>query len=288
MHIVADDLTGPAIRALLEDHLRDMHAQSPPESVHAMDVTRLSRPDVSFWSAWDGETLLGCAALRELDATQGEVKSMRTAPASRGRGVARALLAHVVAEARARGYARLSLETGSQPGFEPARRLYASAGFECCAPFADYVEDPNSVFMTLELPIMKITVETRVDAPIAAVWQAWTTPADIVQWNTASPDWHTTRAAVDLRVGGEFSSRMEARDGSMGFDFAGTYTQVVPHTLLEASFGERTMRVEFEEGPGGVTVRETFDAETTYPVEQQRQGWQAILDSFARHVERGR
>jgi putative acetyltransferase len=151
MHIVADDLTGHAIRTLLEDHLRDMHAQSPPESVHAMDVARLRRPDVSFWSAWDGEALLGCAALRELDAIHGEVKSMRTAPASRGRGVARALLAHVVAEARARGYARLSLETGSQPGFEPARRLYASLGFERCAPFGEYVEDPYSVFMTLVL-----------------------------------------------------------------------------------------------------------------------------------------
>jgi putative acetyltransferase len=116
-----------------------------------MDVERLRRPDVSFWSAWEGETLLGCAALRELDATHGELKSMRTAPAARGRGVARALLAHVLAEARARGYARLSLETGSQPGFEPARRLYASAGFGRCAPFGDYAEDPYSVFMSLDL-----------------------------------------------------------------------------------------------------------------------------------------
>jgi len=133
---------------------------------------------------------------------------------------------------------------------------------------------------------MKITVETVVAAPIEAVWQAWNTPVDIVMWNTASPDWHTTRASVDLRVGGAFSSRMEARDGSMGFDFEGTFTTIVPHSLIESSFGDRTLRVEFIEGAGGVTVRETFDAETVFPVEQQRAGWQAILDNFARHVER--
>ena len=132
---------------------------------------------------------------------------------------------------------------------------------------------------------MQITVETTVHAPIDAVWRAWNTPTDICQWNAASPDWHTTRAAVDLRVGGTFSSRMEARDGSMGFDFAGTYTQVIEHALIESTFGDRTLRVEFVPGPSGITVRETFDAETTYPVEQQRQGWQAILDNFARHVE---
>ncbi|MFZ4758087.1 MAG: SRPBCC family protein [Burkholderiaceae bacterium] len=133
---------------------------------------------------------------------------------------------------------------------------------------------------------MKITVETVVAAPIEAVWQAWNTPADIVVWNTASPDWHTTRASVDLRVGGAFSSRMEARDGSMGFDFEGTFTTIVLHSLIESSFGDRTLRVEFIEGAGGVTVRETFDAESVFPVEQQRAGWQAILDNFARHVER--
>ncbi len=131
---------------------------------------------------------------------------------------------------------------------------------------------------------MKITVETRVDAPIAKVWSAYTTPADIVQWNAASADWHTTRAEVDLREGGAFSSRMEARDGSFGFDFAGTYTRVVPQALLEYAFGERTAAVEFVPGADGVRVRVTFDAETENPVEQQRQGWQAILDNFARHV----
>lgn len=132
---------------------------------------------------------------------------------------------------------------------------------------------------------MLITVETHVRAPIAAVWKAWTTPEDIVQWNTASPDWHTTRASVDLRVGGAFSSRMEAKDGSMGFDFEGEYTQVVEQQLLEASFGGRSLRVEFIPGEAGVTVRETFEAENVFPEEQQRQGWQAILSNFARHVE---
>lgn len=132
---------------------------------------------------------------------------------------------------------------------------------------------------------MKITVATIVHAPIDAVWRAWTTPDDIKKWNAASNDWHTTTATVDLRVGGTFSSRMEAKDGSMGFDFAGTYTQVVPNQLIECTFGERTLRVEFTQGSDGVTVRETFDAESTHSVEQQREGWQAILNHFARHVE---
>lgn len=133
---------------------------------------------------------------------------------------------------------------------------------------------------------MKITVETTVNAPIDAVWRAWTTPEDITQWNAAQDDWHTTRASVDLRVGGSFSSRMEAKDGSMGFDFEGTYSAVVHHQLIESALGDRTLRVEFVPGPTGVTVRETFDAEPTHSLDQQRQGWQAILDRFARHVER--
>ncbi|MEQ1519021.1 MAG: SRPBCC family protein [Usitatibacteraceae bacterium] len=135
---------------------------------------------------------------------------------------------------------------------------------------------------------MKITVETNVKAPVAIVWSAYTTPEDIVQWNTASPDWHTTKSAVDLRVGGAFSSRMEAKDGSFGFDFAGTYTRIVPNECIEYSFGDRTGLVEFIEGTNGVTVRVTFDAETQHSVEQQRQGWQAILDNFAKHVEAGK
>lgn len=131
---------------------------------------------------------------------------------------------------------------------------------------------------------MKITIEAKVNAPIDAVWKAWNTPADIVQWNAASDDWHTTRAKVDLRAGGEFSSRMEAKDGSMGFDFAGTYTRIEPQRLIVCSFGDRELLVEFIEGKDGVTVRETFDSEPTHSVEQQRVGWQAILDRFARHV----
>ena len=132
---------------------------------------------------------------------------------------------------------------------------------------------------------MKITIEAIVNAPIEDVWRAWTTPDDIMKWNAASDDWHTTKASVDLRVGGAFSSRMEAKDGSMGFDFAGTYTKVLEHQLIECSFGDRVLLVEFSVGANGVTVHETFDAESTHSVEQQRQGWQAILNNFARHVE---
>ncbi|RYF68539.1 MAG: hypothetical protein EOO22_17570 [Comamonadaceae bacterium] len=132
----------------------------------------------------------------------------------------------------------------------------------------------------------KITVETTVAAPLAAVWKAYTTPDDIVQWNAASDDWHTTRATVDLRVGGKFSSRMEARDGSFGFDFEGTYTQVVPHSLLAYALGDRVATVEFSEALGaGVRVAVTFDPEETHSIDQQREGWQAILDRFKRHVE---
>lgn len=132
---------------------------------------------------------------------------------------------------------------------------------------------------------MKITVETVVRAPIERVWQAYTTPEDIVQWNAASDDWHTTRASVDLRVGGEFSSRMEAKDGSFGFDFAGTYTKIIPERLLEYSFGDRTASIEFTEIPDSINVKVIFDAETTHSIEQQQGGWQAILNNFARHVE---
>jgi len=132
---------------------------------------------------------------------------------------------------------------------------------------------------------MKITVETKVHAPLEQVWSAWTTPEDIMEWNAASDDWHTTAASVDLRVGGAFSSRMEARDGSIGFDFAGTYTRIAPSELIECSFGGRALLVEFLNGQEAVTVRETFDAEETHSEEQQRQGWQAILNRFAHYVE---
>ena len=132
---------------------------------------------------------------------------------------------------------------------------------------------------------MKVTIETIVKAPINKVWSAWTSPEDIKQWNAASDDWHTTQAVVDLREGGAFSSRMEAKDGSFGFDFAGTYTKIVPNELLEFTFGDRAAKVEFLNGENGVLVRETFDAETEHPIEMQRQGWQSILNNFAKHVE---
>ena len=132
---------------------------------------------------------------------------------------------------------------------------------------------------------MKITVETLVNAPVATAWRAYTTPHDIVQWNAASDDWHTTQSSVDLRVGGAFTSRMEAKDGSFGFDFAGTYTKIVPNELLEFSFGERAAAVEFATGANGVTIRVTFDAESENSIEQQRHGWQAILNNFAKYVE---
>lgn len=135
---------------------------------------------------------------------------------------------------------------------------------------------------------MTITVETLVGAPVATVWDAYFTPADIVRWNAASDDWHTTRSVVDLRVGGEFSSRMEAKDGSFGFDFAGTYTAVDPYRRVEYAFGDRAACVEFLETPQGVTVRVTFDAEAENSVEQQRDGWLSILNRFKAHVESGR
>jgi uncharacterized protein YndB with AHSA1/START domain len=135
---------------------------------------------------------------------------------------------------------------------------------------------------------MKITIETLVNASIEKVWGAYTTPEDIKQWNAASDDWHTTKSTVDLREGGVFSSRMEAKDGSFGFDFAGTYTKIVPLQLIEYSFGKRTGAVEFLPGANGVTVRSTFDTESENPVEMQRQGWQAILNNFAKHVEASR
>ena len=132
---------------------------------------------------------------------------------------------------------------------------------------------------------MKITVETLVKAPIDQVWIAYSNPEDIKRWNAASDDWHTTASTVDLRVGGAFCSRMEAKDGSFGFDFAGTYTRVETHRLIEYTFGDRVCVVEFLQGADGVVVRVTFDGEDENPEEMQRQGWQAILNNFAKHVE---
>jgi putative acetyltransferase len=143
-----DDLSGAQIRVLLEEHLSNMRAISPPGSVHALDLDALRRSDVTFWTVWSGAVLYGCGALRELSPEHGEVKSMRTAQGQRRSGVGRAMLTHIIAEAQRRSYRRLSLETGAQPPFAPAHRLYESFGFRYCAPFGDYVEDPNSVFMT--------------------------------------------------------------------------------------------------------------------------------------------
>lgn len=152
MRIEVDDPARADVTALLEEHLRNMRALSPPESVHALDVSKLKRPDITFWTARDEDgVLLGCGALRELDPTHGEIKSMRTPEAIRRRGAGRAILAHLLREARARGYRRLSLETGSQSAFEPARTLYRSVGFAECGPFGDYGPDPCSVFMALRL-----------------------------------------------------------------------------------------------------------------------------------------
>ncbi len=134
---------------------------------------------------------------------------------------------------------------------------------------------------------MKITVAATINAPIERVWNAYTTPEDIMQWNAASDDWHTPAATVDLRTGGRFCSRMEAKDGSMGFDFEGTYRNIVKHKLIEYEFGDRTARVEFTENAEGVNVRVTFESESTHTIEQQEQGWQAILNNFKRHVESG-
>ena len=149
--IVLDDLRGEPVRLLQEEHLRDMRAWSPPESVHALDLDRLRQPEISFWTLWEGDDLLGCGALKDLGEGEGEIKSMRTANAHRGKGVGAEMLAHILSAAKQRGLKRLNLETGTQTQFALARALYARAGFTVCGPFADYALDPYSCFMTLEL-----------------------------------------------------------------------------------------------------------------------------------------
>ena len=151
MRIELDDLSRTEVHALLREHLAHMHELSPPESVHALDLAKLRSPDITFWTAWEDSVLLGCGALKELESGHGEVKSMRTPAALRGKGAGRAVLAHIIEEARARGYRRLSLETGPYPAFAPALNLYRRFGFAECGPFADYELDPHSVFMTLEI-----------------------------------------------------------------------------------------------------------------------------------------
>nr|WP_263324502.1 GNAT family N-acetyltransferase [Neobacillus sp. Marseille-Q6967] len=151
MDIKIDDLTGPEVGDLISEHLQGMFENSPPESIHALGLEQLRRPEITFWSAWEGNELLGCGALKELDGEHGELKSMRTSSAHLRKGVARRMLQHIIDEAKNRGYKRLSLETGSMLAFEPAKKLYESFGFHYCMPFADYEDDPNSVFMTMEL-----------------------------------------------------------------------------------------------------------------------------------------
>lgn len=151
LEIREDDLTGQKIVDFLREHLENMHEITPPESVHALGVEALRSPDIKFWTAWEGDELLGCGALKELDAKTGEIKSMRTAVAHRRKGVAAKILEHIIKEAEQRGYACLNLETGAFTEFAPARALYSRYGFEYRGPFADYIDDPNSVFMTKKL-----------------------------------------------------------------------------------------------------------------------------------------
>jgi putative acetyltransferase len=151
MDIRVDDLSGPEITRLLHEHLQSVALHSPPESVHALDLEALRKPDITFWSVWQDSELMGCGAMKELDSRHGEIKSMRTVSLHLRKGVAARLIRHILEEAKRRSYERLSLETGSMDAFAPARNLYASFGFKPCGPFADYVEDPYSVFMTREM-----------------------------------------------------------------------------------------------------------------------------------------
>jgi len=146
-----DDLSDPRIARFLEEHLDDMRATTPPESIHALDLEKLKQPEIIFWSVWQGEELAGCGALKRLSNTHAELKSMRTARSFRGRGLGTLILEHILREARTRGFRQVSLETGSMDFFAPARALYAKHGFEVCGPFEGYWDDPNSVFMSREI-----------------------------------------------------------------------------------------------------------------------------------------
>ena len=175
MRIEVDDLTRAPVLGLIEEHLRNMHELSPPDTVFAFDAGKLRSPDVTFWTAWQGDELLGCAALKELSPKEGEVKSMRTPVARRREGAGRALLAHLLAEARSRGYRTLYLETGRHPAFHPAHALYRGAGFRDCGPFGDYVENGYSIFMTMPLMTTQYYTACSLDGFIA-------TPDDSLEW----------------------------------------------------------------------------------------------------------
>ena len=151
MEIKVDDLTGIEVIELVKEHLQGMLLNSPPESIHALNLDQLRKPEITFWTVWEANDLVGCGALKELDDQHGEIKSMRTSSSYLRKGVAKRLLHHIIIEAKRRGYLRLSLETGSMSAFEPAKRLYTEFGFQFCEPFSDYIEDPNSAFMTKEL-----------------------------------------------------------------------------------------------------------------------------------------
>jgi putative acetyltransferase len=151
MHIEIDDLSRPQVHALLEEHLSNMYELSPPEQVFALDLSKLRVPEITFWTVWEQEILVGCGALKELSPTHGEIKSMRTPAAARGRGAGRAVLAHIISVAEQRGYTKLSLETGTHAAFHPAHHLYRSHGFSVSGPFSNYLTDPHSVFMELQI-----------------------------------------------------------------------------------------------------------------------------------------
>jgi putative acetyltransferase len=151
MRIEVDNLSRPQVHALLEEHLANMYELSPPEQVFALDLNKLQADDITFWTVWEDEILLGCGALKELSPTHGEIKSMRTPASARGRGAGRAVLAHIISVARERGYTKLSLETGTHAAFEPAHKLYRSKGFAMSGPFGSYLPNEHSVFMELRL-----------------------------------------------------------------------------------------------------------------------------------------
>ena len=191
MKIEIDDLSRPAIHALLNEHLQSMYSLSPPESVHALDLEKLRKPEITFWSAWEGSTLVGCGALKELDPKHGEVKSMRTPEARRRIGAGRAILTRIIEVAMSRSYERLSLETGAMTAFQPAQRLYESCGFSYCGPFGDYGSDPNSVFMTRRLDALprfgRRVVLRRLAAADLPAFQAYRCDESVGRYQGWSP-----------------------------------------------------------------------------------------------------